>query len=84
LERGILADDWVKMFVIMLTVLSPGDDKLRLILGKKGFTIKSLYNALQNRPVIKPFQKLWVLKIPTKIKTFLWGLIWGRTMTKDN
>jgi hypothetical protein len=82
---GVFANDWVNLLeIIHSTVLSPRDDKLRWIPGKKGFTVKSLYNALQSRPVIKPFQKLWVLKIPAKIKTFLWRLIWGRTLTKDN
>jgi hypothetical protein len=55
-----------------------------MVLGNKGFTIKYLYNALQTRPVMKPLKKLWVLKIPMKIKTFLWGLMWGITLTKDN
>jgi hypothetical protein len=34
--------------------------------------------------VIKPFKKLWVLEIPAKVKTCLWGLISGRTLTKEN
>jgi hypothetical protein len=56
---GILADDWVKMLDI---IHSTGDDKLRWTLEKKDFTVESLYNALQDRPVIKPFQKLWVFE----------------------
>jgi hypothetical protein len=82
---GDLANEWLNLLAIIhSTVLSLGDDKVRWTLSKKGFTVKYLYNALQSRPVIKPFKKLWVLKIPAKIKTFLWGLIWGRTLTKDN
>jgi hypothetical protein len=41
--------------IVHLTVLSPWDDKVRWTLGKKGFTVKSLYNALQSRPVNKHF-----------------------------
>jgi hypothetical protein len=29
------------------------------------------------------FQANVDLKVPAKIKTFLWGLMWGRTLTKD-
>jgi hypothetical protein len=70
---GNLASEWLNLLAIVhSTVLSPRDDKVRWTLGKKGFTIKSLYNALQSRPVIKPFKKFWIHE---KIKTFLWGLI---------
>jgi hypothetical protein len=30
------------------------------------------------------FKQMWVLKVPAKTKTSLWGLMWGRTLTKDN
>jgi hypothetical protein len=73
---GDLASEWLNLLAIVhSTVLSPGDDKVRWTLGKKCFTIRSLYNTLESRLVIKPLKKLWVLKIPPKIKTFLWGLI---------
>jgi hypothetical protein len=38
--------------------LGQGDDKLAWKLGKKGFTIKFLYNALQTKTHVKVFKKL--------------------------
>jgi hypothetical protein len=35
--------------------------------GKKGFTIKALYNALWTRVPIKMLKKMWMLKIPAKV-----------------
>jgi hypothetical protein len=81
---GDLAVEWCKLLdIIHETKLSPGDDRVSWTLGE-GFLVKSLYNALQTRVPIKVFRKMWVLKVPAKVKIFLCCLMWGKTLTKVN
>ena len=47
------------------------------------FSVKSLYAALINNGV-RVSQDLWQIKIPTRIKIFLWYLKRGVILTKDN
>jgi hypothetical protein len=47
------------------------------------FSVKSLYAALINNRV-RVLQDLWQIKIPTRIKIFLWYLKKGVILTKDN
>jgi len=47
------------------------------------FTVKSMYAALINNGV-RVSQDLWQIKVPTKIKIFLWYLKKGVILTKDN
>jgi hypothetical protein len=82
---GDLAVEWCKLLdIIHGTNLSPGDDKVSWNLGDKGFSVKSLYNALQTRVPIKVFRKMRVLKVSAKVKFFLCCLMWGKTLTKVN
>jgi hypothetical protein len=39
---------------------------------------------MQTRIHVKVFRKMWVLKVPAKVKCFLWCLMWGKTLTKMN
>lgn len=52
--------------------------------GIKGFTVKSLYNSMQTEKPQKIYKVLWKMKLPAKIKIFLWLLLWKRILTKDN
>jgi hypothetical protein len=46
--------------------------------------VRSMYNALINNVKIFYFKPLWKMKIPLKIKIFMWYLIRGVPLTKDN
>ena len=47
------------------------------------FSVKSIYDALINNGV-RVSQDLWHIKVPTRIKIFLWYLKKGVILTKDN
>jgi hypothetical protein len=52
---------------------------------KKGlFTVSSIYRNLIQQGVVPDKSPLWKLKIPLKIKIFLWYLKKGVILTKDN
>jgi hypothetical protein len=81
---GDLAREWCKLLdIIRGTSLQNGDDRVSWSLSDKGFLVKSLYNKLQTRVPIKVFGKMWKLKVPAKVKCFLWSLMWGKTLTKN-
>jgi hypothetical protein len=59
-------------------------DKFVWQLHKNGsFLVQSMYNHLVNNGV-KVTQEIWRMKLPLKIKIFLWFLKKGITLTKDN
>lgn len=70
--------------IISSTILVPGNDKLKWNLSEKGFSVKSMYNSLQTRRPKKVYKVVWKLKLPSKIKIFLWLVLWGRILTKDD
>jgi hypothetical protein len=50
---GIWDTEWNKLVdLVGKVVLRDGDDKVGWKMGHKGFTVKTLYNALQTRPPI--------------------------------
>lgn len=60
-------------------------DKHSWTLTKHGtFSVKSFYRALCVQQASSPLKKVWNYKIPLKIKVFLWLLLRGRILTKDN
>ena len=48
------------------------------------FTVSSMYNALINNGNVQFDKHLWKVKIPLKIKIFMWYLKRGVILTKDN
>jgi hypothetical protein len=48
------------------------------------FLVKSLYQALMRVEVPNSNKKLWKIKVPPKIKVFLWYLRKDVLLTKDN
>ena len=65
--------------------LSEEPDRVKWLLTKSGsFSVKSLYHYLIARVVAFPFKLLWRLRIPLKVKAFIWLVIKGRILTKDN
>jgi hypothetical protein len=60
-------------------------DVLKWNLTSSGlFSVKSMYGALLNNPQVFYNKALWKLKVPLKIKIFMWYLIKGVVLTKDN
>ena len=48
------------------------------------FSVKSMYDALVHNEVPSDNRKLWKLKIPLRVKIFLWFLNKGVILTRDN
>jgi hypothetical protein len=48
------------------------------------FSVKSMYNFLINNAKVFYHKPLWNLKVPLKIKVFMWYLLRGVILTKDN
>jgi hypothetical protein len=64
-------------------VLSNEPDMLSWKLTGTGvFTVKSMYLALQNYGVV-PYKFMWKIKIPMRVKTFLWLILKKSILTRD-
>jgi hypothetical protein len=48
------------------------------------FSVRSIYNTMIDVDIMPHNRFLWKLKIPLKVKVFLWFLYRGVTLTKDN
>jgi len=48
------------------------------------FSVRSMYRAITITNIIPHNHIIWKLKLPLKIKIFMWYLIKGVTLTKDN
>ena len=60
------------------------DDRFIWSLHQNGmFTVRSMYRALTTNEV-QHHHVIWKLKIPLRIKVFMWYLLKGVTLTKDN
>jgi len=60
-------------------------DFVSVELTKSGFfKVRSIYRTMIKQGVQPEENPLWKLKVPLKIKIFLWYLIKGVTLTKDN
>lgn len=73
------------MSSIISVNLSDGKDTFVWNLHNSGiFSVPSMYMALLQDGVVSSKSPLWKLKVPLKIKIFLWYLQKGVTLTKDN
>lgn len=61
-------------------------DKLVWRLTPSGvfFSVKSFYNSLRNQSFCFPFRFIWGVRLPLRVKIFLWLVLKGRILTKDN
>jgi hypothetical protein len=50
----------------------------------KQIMVKSMYDALMSRNIVRPNNPIWKLKVPLKINFFLWCLQKGVILTKYN
>uniref|UniRef100_A0A453IUH4 Reverse transcriptase zinc-binding domain-containing protein n=1 Tax=Aegilops tauschii subsp. strangulata TaxID=200361 RepID=A0A453IUH4_AEGTS len=65
--------------------LSQQPDKLRWKLTRSGvFTVKSMYVDVINSSSIPSFKHVWAVKVPLKIKVFMWFVHKQVILTKEN
>jgi hypothetical protein len=78
--------DWLGLVAQILHVqLTEGSDLFKWSLNKSGlFTVRSLYHHLIDTNPPFQHQKIRKMRIPLKIKIFLWFLQRGVVLTKDN
>jgi hypothetical protein len=71
----------------LLAYIPLGHSKDKILWGphRNGvFSVQSMYRFLMNTPILTHNMLLWKLKLPLKIKIFLWYLGRGVTLTKVN
>ena len=70
---------------VVLTPLSSNRDVFKWRETSSGqFTVQSMYQALINNGQMFNHKLIWKLNLPLKIKIFLWYLVKGIILTKDN
>jgi hypothetical protein len=88
--RRTIADthlnDWLQVVAIAVQVeLSDQKDSFRWTLHQSGaFSVKTMYRALNITHALSFNMRTWSLKVPLKIKIFVWCLYKGVTLTKNN
>jgi hypothetical protein len=64
--------------------LSDQEDKIVWNLGKKGFSVNSMYKKKMEDQVLIPYKFLWKSKLPHKIKVLFWLVARNKILTRDN
>jgi hypothetical protein len=79
-------DEWMHLCNrLILVQLNDEPDRFVWKLTKSGiFTVKSMYEDLMNYHEHFPTKYLWKLKVPLKIKIFMWFLRRKVLLTRDN
>jgi hypothetical protein len=77
---------WNNLVSRIATVrLGDTDDIFRWKLHQNGqFSIHSMYLALINNGFVDTNKRMWKVRIPLKIKIFMWYIYKGVVLTKDN
>ena len=77
--------DWHRIVASLQDVNLPEESDVFVwgLNASGSFTVKSMYAALINNG-IRVSQDIWQIKVPMKIKVFLWYLKKGVVLTKDN
>ena len=78
-------DGWICVLQLcMLINLTEEDDIFRINFHQSGqFSVRSMYMALINGHIERN-KFIWKLNMPLKIKIFMWYLLKGIVLTKDN
>ena len=88
--RRVLVGDrweaWLHLVRRLMEVqLTPQPDQLWWKLTSSGeFTVKSMYIDIINSSVIPSSKEVWKVKVPLKIKVFMWFVHKQVILTKDN
>ncbi|WVZ66350.1 hypothetical protein U9M48_015586, partial [Paspalum notatum var. saurae] len=88
-RRTLIGDNLVSWYELVSKVanisLAKGNDEFKWDLNKeRAYSVQSLCNVLIQDKSLPRNSKLWKLKIPLKIKIFLWYLKNRVILTKDN
>ena len=77
---------WHKLCVSIVHIqMNNTSDYFRWNYHQNGqFSVRSMYLALINNGYIDRNKLIWKLKMPLKIKIFMWYLLKGVVLTKDN
>jgi hypothetical protein len=86
-RRGLVGDNWDKWLKLVESLL-----EVQLSLGKEFFvwnrsktlSMRAMYKDLMNRVGFRFDISSWKVKVPLKVKIFLWYLRFGVILTKDN
>jgi hypothetical protein len=54
------------------------------LLGRKGLLLRPFNNALQTKTPVNNCKMFWALELAANITIFLWLVMWGKILTKDN
>lgn len=83
---GARWDAWLHLVErIMQVHLAEQSDSIRWILTKNGvFSVKSMYSHLINTGILPTSVPIWRIKVPLRIKIFMWFIHKGVILTKDN
>jgi hypothetical protein len=78
--------NWHNLCALVVHIhLTQDNDVFRWSFHQNGqFSVRSMYLALINNGYIERNKFLWKLKMPLKIKIFMWYLLKGVVLTKDN
>jgi hypothetical protein len=79
-------DRWIDLVTrVMLVQRTDSEDTFRWNLTNSGsFTVKSMYLDLLNDHTMYLKKYIWKIKVPLKIRIFMWFLHKGVILTKDN
>lgn len=83
---GVNLESWYKLVACVLNTSLTGDRDIFIWnLHKSGvFSTRSFYRVLICDGIVPLKSPIWKIKIPLKIKIFLWYIKNGVTLTKDN
>ena len=83
---GKYLKDWLKVVaeVILVSLTNQNDSSVWEAQKNGLFSVNSMYKFIMYRDVIPKNDMIWKLKVPLKIKIFLWYLRSGVILTKDN
>jgi hypothetical protein len=76
-ERGAM---WMKRKCEGISLINEEDRLVWLLSGE--YSAKSFYSALQHFGTV-PYKFVWKIKIPLRIKTFIWLVLKKRNLPKD-
>jgi hypothetical protein len=88
-RRALVGDKLLKWNELVARIafvqLDDRQDSIKWSLSKQGsFNVQSMYKNLVNQIHLSSNKELWKLKLPLKIKIFMWFLLKGVILTKDN
>jgi hypothetical protein len=72
------------LHILILVQLTDSDDTFKWNLTSGIFTVKSMYIDLLNDDTVYLKRNIWKMKVPLKIRIFMWFLHKKVILTKDN